>query len=163
MPIIFILLSLFTLVMALGTVAARNLFHAALFLVGAFFGVATIYITLEAEFLAIAQIVIYIGAISTLIIFAIMLSRSMMGREGGAYNRQWIFAGVGALLLFVLLGWLGYTTQFQTERQLVPADAINQIGVGFVGPYVIPFEVASILLVVALVGAVMLARERHRP
>lgn len=162
MPIIFILLSLFTLVMALGTVAARNLFHAALFLIGAFFGVAAIYITLEAEFLAIAQIVIYIGAISTLIIFAIMLSRSMMGREGGAYNRQWIFAGVGALLLFVLLGWLGYTTQFQIDRQLVPADAINQIGVGFVGPYVIPFEVASILLVVALVGAVMLARERHR-
>lgn len=163
MPIIFILLSLFTLVMALGTVTARNLFHAALFLIGAFFGVATIYVTLEAEFLAIAQIVIYIGAISTLIIFAIMLSRSMMGREAGAYNRQWIFAGVGAALLFVLLGWLGYSTQFATHREVVPLDAIRQIGIGFVGPYVIPFEVASVLLVVALVGAVMLARERHRP
>lgn len=162
MPIIFILLSLFTLTMALGTVTARNLFHAALFLVGAFFGVATIYVTLEAEFLAVSQIIIYIGAISTLIIFAIMLSRSMMSREAGAYNRQWIFAGIGALLLFVLLAWLGYTAQFDVNRQLVPDDAINQIGIGLVGPYVIPFEVASILLVVALVGAVMLARERHR-
>lgn len=162
MPVIFILLSLFTLAMAAGTVTARNIFHAALFLVGAFFGVATIYVTLEAEFLAIAQVVIYIGAISTLIVFAIMLSRSMMGREGGAYNRQWLFAGLGALLLFVLLAWLGYTAQFGIDRQPVPTDAINQIGLGFVGPYVIPFEVASILLVVALVGAVMLARERHR-
>lgn len=162
MPIIFALLSLFTLVMAAGAVTARSLFHAALFLVGAFFGVATIYVTLEAEFLAISQIIIYIGAISTLIVFAIMLSRSMMSREAGAYNRQWIAALVGSVLLFVALAFLLWQVPFNVTQEAAPSDAIAQIGSGFVNAYVIPFEVASVLLVVALVGAVMLARERHR-
>lgn len=162
MAIVFIVIALITVLMAIGTVTARNLFHAALFLVGAFFGVAALYATLDAGFLAAAQIIIYIGAIATLIIFAIMLSRSMMGREAGALNRQWIFAAAGALLLFVALAALVLTTTFKTTVLPVPDNAIYLIGAGFVGTYVIPFEVASILLVAALVGAIMLARERHR-
>lgn len=162
MAIVFIVIALITVLMAIGTVTARNLFHAALFLVGAFFGVASLYATLDAGFLAAAQIIIYIGAIATLIIFAIMLSRSMMGREAGALNRQWIFAAAGALLLFVALAALVLTTTFNTTLLPVPDNAIYLIGAGFVGTYVIPFEVASILLVAALVGAIMLARERHR-
>ncbi len=162
MPIIFLLLAVVTVVMAIGTVVARNLFHAALFLVGAFFGVASLYATLDAGFLAAAQIIIYIGAIATLIIFAIMLSRSMMGREAGALNRQWLYAAIGALLLFVALAALILMTTFNTTVLPVPQNVIYQIGAGFVGTYVIPFEVASILLVAALVGAIMLARERHQ-
>ncbi len=162
MSLLFLVLALLTLVMAIGTVTARNLFHAALFLVGAFFGVATIYVLLEAEFLAVSQVIIYIGAIATLIVFAIMLSRSMMGREAGGYNRYWVAAAVGVAALWSLLALLLTTVSFPVVDQPVPADAIVQIGAGLIGPYLIPFEVVSVLLVVALMGAVMIARERHR-
>ena len=159
--VIFIVMAIFTLGMALGTVTARNLFHAALFLVGTFAGVAVLYVLLEAEFLAVSQVVVYIGAIATLIIFAIMLSRSMMGKESGAMNKQWLFAAGGSALLFIVLAMLLSKAPFATQVAPVPSDAIAQIGSSFVGVYVIPFEVASVLLLVALIGAIMLARERH--
>ena len=158
--VLFILVAAITLLMALGAVVAKNLFHAALFLVGTFFGIAVLFILMEAEFLAVAQIVIYIGAIATLIVFAIMLSKNVMGREAGAYNSQWRWALGGVIFLFLLLGWLLLKMPFQVVAEQVPADAIQQIGQGFVGHYVVPFEVASILLLVALIGAIMLARER---
>jgi len=159
--ILFIFIAVATLLMALGVVVARNLFHAALFLVGVFFGIAALFILLEAEFLAMAQIIIYIGAIATLIVFAIMLSKGMMGRESGAYNKQWYFAGGAMIFFFGLVSWLLVKMPFATVTANVPKDAIQQIGSGFVGQYVVPFEVASVLLLVALVGAIMLARERN--
>ena len=158
--ILFLIIAAFTLLMALGTVISRNLFHAALFLIGVFFGIAGIFILLEAEFLAMAQIIIYIGAIATLIVFAIMLSKNVMGKGAGAYNRQMYWALGGVIFFFLILGWLLIQMPFNVVTAEVPADAIQQIGQGFVGHYVVPFEVASILLLVALVGAIMLARER---
>jgi len=158
--VLFIFIAGITLLMALGTVTARNLFHAALFLVGVFFGIAVLFIMLEAEFLGAAQIVIYIGAIATLIVFAIMLSKHVMGKEAGEYNRNWYFALAGVVFLFLLLSWLLVKMPFNLVTAEVPNDAIAQIGQGFVGHYVVPFEVASVLLLVALVGAIMLARER---
>lgn len=161
LPIIFIIVSLVTLAFAIATVTARNLFHAGLFLIGTFAGVAVLYILLEAEFLAVSQIVIYIGAISTLIIFAIMLTRSVMGREAGAMNKYALFVAGAAVLLFAALTWLYSVYSFPVDPQKVPEDAIAQIGEGFVTTYVIPFEVASVMLLVALIGAIMLAREKH--
>jgi NADH-quinone oxidoreductase subunit J len=108
-----------------------------------------------------AQVIIYIGAIATLIVFAIMLSKGMMGREGGAYNKQWYFAGGAMIFFFGLVSWLLAQMPFVITNASVPDDAIQQIGQGFVGHYVVPFEVASVLLLVALVGAIMLARERN--
>jgi len=159
--ILFVFIAAVTLLMAFGVVASRNLFHAALFLVGVFFGVASLFILLEAEFLAVAQIIIYIGAITTLIVFAIMLSKGVMGKDAGAYNRQWYFAGGATIFFFGLVSWLLAKSPFPATSAQAPADAIAQIGSGFVGHYVIPFEVASVLLLVALVGAIMLARERN--
>ncbi len=159
--ILFIIIAAITLLMALGTVVARNLFHAALFLVGVFFGIAVLFILLEAEFLGAAQIIIYIGAIATLIVFAIMLSKNVMGKEAGAYNRQWYLALGGVVFFFLLMAWLLIQMPFAQVSAEVPADAISQIGQGFVGHFVVPFEVASVLLLVALVGAIMLARERN--
>ena len=159
--ILFIFIAVVTLLMALGVVVARNLFHAALFLVGVFFGIAALFILLEAEFLAMAQIIIYIGAIATLIVFAIMLSRGMMGKHLGKYNKQWYFAGGAMIFFFGLVSWLLVKMPFAPVSAEAPTDAIQQIGSGFVGHYVVPFEVASVLLLVALVGAIMLARERN--
>ena len=159
--ILFFIIAGLTLLMALGVVVARNLFHAALFLVGVFFGIAAIFILLEAEFLAMAQIIIYIGAITTLIIFAIMLSKGVMDDELGNYNNQWYFAGGATIFFFGLVSWLMTRMPAHMMAGKIPDDAIQQIGKGFVGHYVVPFEVASVLLLVALVGAIMLARERN--
>ena len=162
LQILFIIVAIFTLGSAIGTVIARNLFHAALFLIGTFAGVAVFYVLLQAEFLAVSQVVVYIGAIATLIIFAIMLTRSVMGRESGALNQYAWFIAVASALLIAALVWLFSRVQFDVNPQPVPDDAIAQIGEGFVSTYVIPFEVASVMLLVALIGAIMLARERHQ-
>ncbi len=157
----FILLSLFTLACALGVVVAKNVFHAALFLVGVFFGIAGLYVLLEAEFLAAAQIMVYVGAISILIIFAIMLSRGY-GAEGKAgQNNQWGLAAIISVLLFLVVALDLWMVKWPVVSLSVPGDAISQIGSGFVGKYMLPFEVASVLLLVALVGAIIIARERE--
>ncbi len=162
LQVIFIIVSLFTLVSALMVVLHRNLFISALFLVASFFGVAVIYLLLEAEFLAVAQILIYIGAIATLIVFAIMLSRGMMTGRTSPYNAQAVWAGLGSVVLgLVLLYVVAFRVQWPVVEQEVPPDAIEQLGRALVGPYVIPFEVASVLLLTALIGAVMIARERE--
>ena len=162
LQVIFIIVRLFTLVSALMVVLHRNLFISALFLVASFFGVAVIYLLLEAEFLAVAQILIYIGAIATLIVFAIMLSRGMMTGRTSPYNAQAVWAGLGSVVLgLVLLYVVAFRVQWPVVEQEVPPDAIEQLGRALVGPYVIPFEVASVLLLAALIGAVMIARERE--
>lgn len=158
--VVFILLSVLTLGCGLMVVTSRNLFHSALWLVGSFFGVAALYGLLEAEFLAVAQILIYIGAIATLIIFATMLTRGMMLGRTKMSNFQSGISGVVAILLLGLLVLVLLQVNWPTEALPVPDDTIAMIGEAFVSAYVIPFEVMSVLLLVALVGAIMIARER---
>ena len=160
--VVFIILSAIALVGALGVVLNRNLFRAALFLVLSFVAVAGYYILLEAEFLAMVQILVYVGAISILIIFAIMLSRRMMSSEVKAFNEQWAWALVAALALFAILAFVLLGVVWPTAEASVPENAISDLGQALVSPdqFVLVFEVASVLLLVALVGAVIVARER---
>ena len=161
LPLIFIAISTLTIVAAIGVVTARNLFHAALFLVACFFGVAAIFLTLEAEFLGMAQILVYVGAISTLIIFAIMLSRNIARMAGSSLNVQWVVVAIGAVALFVVLVVLLLQINWPVVQEAILPDAIAELGKAFVNEYAVPFEVASVLLVVALIGAIILARERE--
>ncbi len=160
--IVFILVALFTLGSGIMVVASRNLVHAALWLVSTLFGVAVTYAVLNAAFLAVVQVVVYIGAIAILFIFAVMLTRKDMRDQGPQMNQSWwlgivlsvlVFAG----LFFLLQGWSGLST---TAANL-PAgfDSISELGNALTSPnaYVLPFEVASVLLVAALVGAVYVA------
>jgi NADH-quinone oxidoreductase subunit J len=160
--VVFIILSAIALVGALGVVLNRNLFRAALFLVLSFVAVAGFYILLEAEFLAMVQILVYVGAISILIIFAIMLSRRMMSPEIKAFNEQWAWALVAALALFAILAFVLLGVVWPTAEASVPENTISDLGQALVSPdqFVLVFEVASVLLLVALVGAVIVARER---
>jgi NADH:ubiquinone oxidoreductase subunit 6 (subunit J) len=160
--VIFIMLALFTAVTGFIVVATPNLFHSALALVGALFGVAGIYILLEAEFLAVSQVLVYVGAVATLITFAIMLTRGMMFGTTSPANRQWGKVALFATLFFTaLLGFI-MGVPWATTMSPVVADEtmIAALGVEFVTTYVIAFEVLGLLLLVALVGAVMLARDR---
>ena len=159
--VMFIVISAVTLISAALVVTTRSLFRAALWLVLTFFGIAGLFILLHAEFLAIAQVLIYVGAISTLIIFAIMLSRGVMDPNARRFNDQWgLVAGFSAVF-FVLLTAILTRAPWQLTTAEPPADAILQLGKELVSPYTIPFEVASVLLVVAMIGAIIVARERE--
>ncbi len=159
--VMFFVLSAVTLISGALVVTTRSLFRSALWLVLAFFGIAGLFILLNAEFLAVAQVLIYVGAISTLIIFAIMLSRGVMDPDARRFNSQWgLVAGFGAVF-FVLLAAILTRVQWPITMGAVPPDAIQQLGSDFVGPFVVPFEVASVLLVVAMIGAIIIARERE--
>ncbi|MEJ2747622.1 MAG: NADH-quinone oxidoreductase subunit J, partial [Anaerolineae bacterium] len=106
--IIFILISLFMLVTAWIVVTNRNLFHAALALMASFLGVAGLYVLLDAGFLAAAQLLVYIGAISILIIFAIMLTRRMMQTHETPFNSQPLLSGLTALGVFAIIAFVLY-------------------------------------------------------
>lgn len=160
--IAFLLVALFTLASGFMVVTTRNLVHAALWLVSTLFGVAVTYALLHANFLAVVQVVVYIGAIAILFIFAVMLTRKDLRDQGPQHHgKWWVGAGLSVLtfaaLFFLLQSWSGVTVA-ATE---LPAgfDSITELGNALVSPdaYVLPFEVASVLLVAALVGAVYVA------
>jgi NADH-quinone oxidoreductase subunit J len=159
--VVFIILSAVALVGAIGVVALRNLFRAALALVLSFVGVAGLYVLLEAELLAMVQILVYVGAISILIIFAIMLTRNLMDPEYKAANEQWLGGLLAAAALFGILVFILLQVAWPVQVTDMPPGAIEALGQGLVSPnfYLLPFEVASVLLLVALVGAVIIARE----
>lgn len=163
--IIFIIVAAATLGAAAMVVIARNIIHAALWLVVALFGVAVLYGLLNAGFLAVAQVVIYIGAIAILMIFAIMLTRRIAADSGPQVNANWIGAAIVSAALLVGLVWMLSTWPgFNSPASpLSPRDdSLVQLGQALVSPnaYVLPFEVASVLLLAALIGAIMVAWER---
>lgn len=160
---IFVLFSLITVVGGLYTVLARNLFHAALGLIVTLAGVASLYALLEASFLAAAQVLIYIGAIAILIIFAVMLTEGVMGRT--PLKDRWSYLVTTPVVLGLLAILLLTLSRFnwpQTAAAAVPADSIARLGKSLVDPnlYVLPFEVASVLLAAAMIGSIYVARDK---
>jgi NADH-quinone oxidoreductase subunit J len=172
--IVFFILAAITLTSAIVVVTMRNLFHAALALMVSFLGVAGIYVLLEAPFLGMAQLLVYIGAISILIIFAIMMTRRLMQTSESPFNAQAIAALVGTLLAFVILVVVIsrlYPLAPSTEVLLGAAPPVDpaildsstaRMGRSFVSPdaYFLPFELASVLLLAALVGSIIIAWPR---
>ncbi len=160
--ILFIIFGVLTVGAALMVVVRRNVFHAALFLIVSFFGVAGLYVLLEAPFLAAVQLFIYVGGIAILIIFAIMLTRGIMAPDALGVNRQWWAAAVVALALCGVMGWMAFNHNLGTSPGPVPENSIIILGNTLVDAQglVLPFEVASVLLLVALIGAATIARER---
>lgn len=158
---IFIIFSIITLGAALAVVTSKNLFHSALFMVLSFVGVAGLYVLLEAGFLAVVQIMVYVGAIAILIIFAIMLTRRLMAKDLVQRNAQWGISGLVALLLFAVLGFVLLKVNWPVVGGDVSAESISILGQELMNTYALPFEVASVLLLVALVGSIIIARERE--
>jgi NADH:ubiquinone oxidoreductase subunit 6 (subunit J) len=160
--IIFMGIALFTMAGALVTVVAPNLFHNAMGLVATFFGVAGIYILLEAEFLAVSQVLVYVGAISTLITFAIMLTRGMMQGKTSSTNRQVLSTAIISVLLFLVIIGIVLNVAWPSvgEELIGGEELIADLGEMFVTSYVVPFMLMAVLLLIALAGAVMLARDR---
>jgi len=145
---------------ALMVVFSKNIFRSALFLMLCFFSIAGIYIILSADFLAAAQVLIYVGAIGVLIIFGVMLTRDV--RQGGETTR-WrapAFLIVGLLLAIIIV--VVFNTAWPMNSGSPAEATTNQLAVGLFSldnGFVLPFEIASLLLLAALIGAVSLVRD----
>jgi NADH-quinone oxidoreductase subunit J len=157
--IAFAIIAVAMAVAAVAMVTVKNVVHAALSLVVVLAGVAAQYVLLQAEFVAWVQVLIYIGAVIILFLFGIMLTRAPMQKSADLDNNQRLPALAVAVLLFgVLAGLLG--DAFGDAR--LP-EAANPTTSGLIGEeifrvYVVPFEVVSMLLLAALIGAIVLAR-----
>ena len=175
-----------SIVAAIAVVQLRNLFRAALFLAVSFFGVAGLFVLLRAEFLAIVQILIYVGAISVLIVFAVLMTRDV--EQGNPSNRLRIPAAVIALLLLASISFVAFNTEWNIIDDMVPGpdsadtvaaaggkvlaaetvdmvedvfeNTIPKIAELLLRDFVLAFEVASVLLLAAIIGALALVRDR---
>jgi len=173
----FVIAAAITLFGAYRVVISEKIMHAALWLALTFAGVAAIYFLLGADFLAAAQLLVYVGAITTIIIFGIMLS-SIEDLRGKAGNTFWqrvsaqfssprhgvlalVAAGGLTLTLIVLLARSVWPTA--PAESAVPTDTPRLIGEALFKTYVIPFEIASVVLLVALIGAIVLATKDEPP
>ena len=163
--IIFILTALTILGSAVMVVTTKNLVHAALWLIVSLFGAAVLFATLNAGFIAVVQVVVYIGAIAIMFIFAVMLTRRTLSETGPGLNRGWWLSVVIAIVTFGGLVWLlqGWSGIANKAPAFPPGfDAVQALAKALVSPevYVLPFEVASVLLLAALVGAVYVATQQ---
>jgi NADH-quinone oxidoreductase subunit J len=162
--VLFILVAAGTLGAAMLVVTTRNLIHAALWLIAALFGIAILFVFLNAGFLGVVQIVIYIGAIAILMIFAIMLTRQIVNAEGARFNKNWIWALFLSIVFFAAVAWiLSLWPGFESTKPILSSefDPVKQLGIALVSPeaYLLAFELASVLLLAALIGAVIIAWE----
>ncbi len=171
LQIVFLMIALATLISAGMVVSARRIMHAALWLIVALLGVAALFATLETGFFTVVQVVVYVGAIAILIIFAVMLTRRDLQDTRQQNNRYSWLAGLVALgvvagIISTLAGW----QNFAASRAALTTDAaaegtrIANLGLALVSPdaYAIPFEVASVLLIGALIGAIYVANEQKK-
>lgn len=161
------LLSLMMIGAALGVVLLSNIVYSAFLLGGTFISIAGLYILLNADFVAAAQVLIYVGAVNVLILFAIMLVNKR--QDFTPLPNAWVRKGATALVctgLFVLLGTMVLATPWTTTKVVgtVPAQSsIVTIGEHFFTDFLLPFELASVLLLIAMVGAIILARREFLP
>lgn len=153
----FWVLAVTTVGAALMVAAVRNLLHAVLFLVLSFVGVAGLYITLSADFVAVAQVLIYAGAIAVLVLFAIMLTpRAARDNAEGAL---WAPALVLAGLVATTISLIATRTDWATSDRGPFSTTASEIGNALLDPFVLPFEIASVVLVAAMIGAIAIVRE----
>lgn len=157
--IAFFIVAIVTLVGGLLTVTLRNVFHSALALVMTLFGVAAIYVLLEAEFLAVVQILIYVGAISVLFLFSIMLTRSLMRNPDSGANAQWAWALIAVLGLLFGMTLIILQGPWPVNNISITTDLLPVLGTLLLTTYLLPFEVVSVLLLAALIGTFIIARD----
>jgi len=155
----FYILAATTVGCALMVAFVRELVQAVLFLALAFVGVAGIYIVLSADFVAVVQVLIYAGAVAVLMTFAVMLTPAADRKN--SETAFWAPAAVLAGLMLAIVVFVSYDTSWQiADRPEFSATAAS-IGQALLKPYVVPFEVASVLLMTAMVGAIVLTKEEE--
>lgn len=158
--VFFFIFAIMAVAAAWGVVTSKNIVHSALFLALTFAGVAVLYVLMNADFLAAVQILIYMGAVNIMVIFAVMLTLRGDVKESSAETKKWGWGTLAAALIFVVIalviltntGWRVLPTPWEASG--TAADMATLM----MSQYMVPFEAAAILLTLALVGAVILAK-----
>ncbi|MEO0686010.1 MAG: NADH-quinone oxidoreductase subunit J, partial [Cyanobacteria bacterium J06649_11] len=155
----FVILAAMMIGAALGVVLFNNIVHSAFMLAGVFVSIAGLYLLLNADFVAAAQLLVYVGAINVLILFAIMLVNKEENFE--PLPKNWVrkaLTGLVSLGLFALLSTMVLATPWSLSTAIPVENSIVIIGEHFFTDFLLPFELASVLLLMAMVGAIILAR-----
>lgn len=159
MSFVFWLIAALTVAAALAAVLLRNLVHCALSLSVTFAGLALLFLQLDAQFAGFAQILVYVGAVAILVVFAILLTRSSeTPKGGGVFSSTWlaglaVAAGVFATVAAAIL----YSTGGLPHEETTPSVTVLQIGQALMSRYVLPLEIVALLLTAATIGAVIVA------
>lgn len=161
--IAFAVLAGITIISALLVVTLRNIIRSALFLALTFMGVAGLYVLLNAEFLAATQVLIYVGAITVLILFAIMLTQQIMSARI-RQTTEWFWLALPTALAVLVTLMIFFVLPSKNTGALTTPDALAgpttmPLAEALLKPFLLPFELASVILLAALIGAIVIARE----
>lgn len=156
--ILFYLVAALIIFTALKMVLATNLVHSALFMAATFFCIAIIYVLLNADYLAIVQVMVYVGAISILFVFGVMLTKRANMEESSQFNRYKVGALVVAVALFIVFARTIFVAQFTPSTAEAAESTISAIASLLLNEYSIAFEVSGVLLLVATIGAIVIGR-----
>jgi NADH-quinone oxidoreductase subunit J len=161
---VFYLISALTIAGALAAVLLKNLVHCALALTVAFLGLALLFLRLDAQFAGFAQILVYVGAVAILVVFAILLTRGSEVPKEGVFSRTWLAGLAISAAVFAVLAWVVLQAGPSLPGQnATPPVTVNDIGQALMGRYVLPLEIVAVLLTAALLGAVIVAmHEKER-
>jgi NADH:ubiquinone oxidoreductase subunit 6 (subunit J) len=160
--IAFVILTVMLVASSLAVVLLPRIVHSALALVLFFLVISGVYVLLQAEFIAATQIIIYVGAITVLFLFAIMLTHHSYAPDSNPGNGQWPAAAIVAVLTLGTFGAVLNAQPLPTSNAATPggvADVTRTLGQLLMGPFVLPFEIAGVLLLAAMIGAIVIARE----
>jgi NADH-quinone oxidoreductase subunit J len=159
MSVMFWVIAALTVVSALGSMLLKNLVHCALLLSVTFAGLALMFLQLDAQFAGFAQILVYVGAVAILVVFAILLTRSAeTPKEGGVFSRTWLAGLAVAAAVFATVGSaVLYSVGGLPHETAAPEVTVLGIGQSLMSTYVLPLEIVALLLTVATIGAVIVA------
>ena len=158
MSVVFWILAVITVLGGLTAVMLKNVVHCALAVTVAFAGLALLFLQLDAQFAGFAQILVYIGAVAILVVFAILLTRGSETPVGGVFSRTWLAGLLIAAAVFAVLGWAVMRSSAALPHEsAAPAVTVLQIGTALMGRYVLPLEIVALLLTAAMLGAVIVA------
>jgi NADH:ubiquinone oxidoreductase subunit 6 (subunit J) len=162
MTIPFIIIAVLTIAGSVAAMTLRNLVHCALAMAVAFGGLALLYLQLDAQFIGFTQILVYIGAVAILIVFAILLTRGGETPEKFIFSASWLWGGLVTAAVFATLAW-AIKNSFASQRE--PAKeveaTVKQIGDALMTKFVLPLEIIGLLLTAALIGAVIIAMKEE--
>lgn len=163
MTVSFAIIAIITIASAIAAMTLRNLVHCALALVGAFAGLAALYLQLDAQFVGFSQILVYVGAVAILIVIAILLTGGSEPPKQPIFSASWCVGGGVALAVFGVLAWTIRSSHSITEGLPPLAQtSVRQIGDQLMTKYILPLEVVGLLLTAALIGAVIIAMKEEK-
>lgn len=164
MNLTFIIIAIVTIAAAVAAMSLRNLVHCALAVAVAFAGLAAVFLQLDAQFVGFAQILVYVGAVAILIVFAVLLTRGGEPSQASVFSASWIWGVAVTVAVLGVLAW-AITKSFVSQRELPPQPeaTVKQIGDALMTRFVLPLEVVGLLLTAALIGAVIIAMKEESP